>query len=124
MRSVGTNFQDYFLKMAPDLSVLDLVEQYYFNHSETFGELLSGVFSYDEPSVGVKELQTVFHRAMFFVKSTGSLSFEGLEVISENDADYTVFPYKDGQIMIGVNDAALLKIVSSTDIELVIGVGF
>jgi hypothetical protein len=138
MRSVGTNFQDYFLKMAPDLSVLDLVEQYYFNHSETFGELLSGVFSYQEFNPMAPSVNTGFYRAMFYVEvdevnfPDSQLSFNGLFVDTEDDvnSDYTMFAYKNGYVMIAVSDNLLIiesknsQEQSSASITKIIGVGF
>jgi hypothetical protein len=128
MKSVGSNFQDYFLKIAPDLSIFDLVEQYYFNNAETFGQF-SPLFSYNENPVTT--FTSNFYRAMFFVKGQGDLSFNGLLALSDTDADYVVFPYKDGQVMIGVSDSPLeIKSFDNTDpnnpvlMDLIIGVGF
>jgi hypothetical protein len=119
MMTIGANLQDYFLKIAPDLSVFDLVEQYYFNNNEDFG-LVSPLFSYNiDPS---SPFQSQFYRAMFFVKSNGDLVFSGLN-IDETNSDYVVFPYKDGQVMIGANTTKL-TITSTTAIDYIIGVGF
>jgi hypothetical protein len=122
MRSVGRGFQDYFLKLAPDLSVFDLVEQYFYSVGDF--EELSAVFAYVVPETSIMEYQSNFHRAMFYVVSEGELSLEGLVIESEENAEYTVFPYKGGQVIIGHNQDNPLKIISTTDITLIVGVAF
>lgn len=116
MESVNKDLQDYFVKLAPDFSVFDMVERYYYGNNENFGNL-SVLFDYSTPSANT--YSSNFYRAMFLIYSDGNLSIDGVE----ND-EYTVFPYYNGsQIVIAIQETPII-INSNSVIDLVIGVAF
>jgi len=122
MESVNKELQDYFIKIAPDFSLFDMTEKYYYDHNNSFGDLDS-IFLYVTPAITTpltpKIYQTNFYRGSFLIFSTGEISIEGAA-----DDEYTVFPYyPNTQILIGIQETAI-KIVSTENISLIIGMVF
>jgi hypothetical protein len=115
MQDINKELQDYFIKLAPDFSVFEMVEKYYYDNNG-FGNY-SGIFYYNGESATSKQTQLL--RGMFLVYSDGNLSVENAAA-----DEYTVFAYKPGtQIVIGIQSTPM-KIVSTTNIDLMIGVAF
>jgi hypothetical protein len=117
MRSINRNAQDYFIKMAPDLSIFTLIDKY-ISDNGSFPSHLQNIFQYNSP-INSKEFQSIIHRGMFLVYTTGNITIENFPTDS-----YTVFPYYNGsQVVIAIKDSPI-KIVSTTNITLIIGVAF
>jgi hypothetical protein len=123
MEFINKELQDYFIKMAPDFSVFEMIERYYYDNNDSFGDL-ADIMYYNKDSVvnietGFREAQTHITRGMFLIYSEGDISVKGS---AQNE--YTVFPYKKGtQILIAVKDTSI-TIESDTDIEMIVGVAF
>lgn len=109
--------QEYFLKMAPDLSVLDMAEKYFYDNDLTEG-VFNGVFLYK--SNASKSYPTTLHRAVFKVYTTeGDITIPGL-----SDDEYCVIPYTDGvQIVLVASDSAV-TLSCTQDMDIVVGVAF
>jgi hypothetical protein len=120
MESINKNLQDYFIKLAPDFSVFDMFEKYYIDNNLT-DEIIKDVFFYKYRNFSfINNLYTVtipFFRGMFFILTTGDITLGG------NDDEHTIFPYKEGYIIIAIKDEPI-KIESASDIDLLIGVAF
>jgi hypothetical protein len=110
------SLQDYLVKMAPDFSVFQLAEKYYYDNNLT-GEYFNNVFSY-KPIPGTQYTSNFF-RGMFQVYTEGTVSVQGLEA-----DEYVVIDYRGGlKVVISAKESQI--VISSTDeIELVIGVAF
>jgi hypothetical protein len=108
--------QEYFLKMAPDLSVFELFEKYYYDNNLA-AEYVSGVFSY-KANAGTSYVSEL-HRAMFKVYTAGDI-----EILSLEDDEYCVIPYTDGvQIVIAISESPI-TISCDQDMDIVLGVAF
>jgi len=124
MKSVNKNLQDYFVKIAPDFSVFDMVEKYYYDNNLST-EYFKEVFSYKV--VNLASYSTNFYRGMFLVYTSGDIT------INAPEDEYVVFPmryYMDGlnkviisQIIIAIQEAPFVM-TSTSNIDLVIGVAF
>jgi hypothetical protein len=121
--TVNKDMQDYFVKLAPDFSVFELAEKYYYDKnlsSEQFNDLFfyKGRTEVNAQS-GLASVATQIFRGMFLVYSDGDISVE-----SSDDDEYTVLPYRgNSQIVICVkNSQATIR--STTAIDLLIGVAF
>jgi len=124
MKSVNKNLQDYFVKIAPDFSVFDMVEKYYYDNNLST-EYFKEVFSYKV--VNLASYSTNFYRGMFLVYTSGDIT------INAPEDEYVVFPmryYMDGlnkviisQIIIAIQEAPFVM-SSTSNIDLVIGVAF
>jgi hypothetical protein len=126
--------QDYLLKLAPDFSIFEMVEKYFYDNNLSNG-ILKTIFLYDEPSSNFKI--TTFHRAMFKVHTSGTVITTNLA----ND-EYSVIPYKTNQIIVTlgnspssddfpINEYIILawgdspiQINSNDTIDLILGVAF
>jgi hypothetical protein len=110
--------QDYFVKLAPDFSVFDLAEKYYYDN-DISTQRFKEVFEYAKPSG--TQFQSEFHRAMFLVYTDVNITVEGL-----GTDEYVVFPYRgDSQIVIVIKESPIKLIFSSIDANmLVLGVAF
>jgi hypothetical protein len=120
----STNFldlEDYFVKMAPDFSVFELAEKYYYDSNETSNHF-KDLFFYKADTLssgGFATVSTNFHRAMYLVYTTGTITSLGSE-----DDGYIVFPYKQGtQVAIVIKDSPI-TIESTANIDLILGVAF
>jgi len=121
---VNKNLQDYFVKIAPDFSVFDMVEKYYYDNNLST-EYFKEVFSYKV--VNLASYSTNFYRGMFLVYTSGDIT------INAPEDEYVVFPmryYMDGlnkviisQIIIAIQEAPFVM-SSTSNIDLVIGVAF
>jgi hypothetical protein len=121
MESVGKTLQDYFIKMAPDFSVLDLIEKFWFDKNESLvladGTDLTNIMLVAKNTTN--SYATNMYRAMFLVYSTGTLTVSGANV-----NNYVSFPYRDNsQILIASNNSPI-TINSTSLIEMVVGVAF
>jgi hypothetical protein len=121
--------QDYFVKLAPDFSVFDLAEKYYYDNDLTT-KRFKDVFEYAQP-LGT-EFQSEFYRAMYLVypsiveNESDEIEFIDVTITVEGlDPDeYVVFPYRGGtQIVIAINDAAI-ELNFTASVSLVLGVAF
>lgn len=129
MKSINKNLQDYFIKLAPDFSVFDMVEKYYHDNGYSKVTNPSGVFEnlfFYNYSIGSNtNIITPFYRGMFMILvheesvPTEELSF----IINSNSDEYTLFPYKEGYILIAIQDDPI-EVTCSKDVDLVIGVAF
>jgi hypothetical protein len=110
--------QDYFVRLAPDFSVFDLAEKYYYDNDLTPGRF-KNVFEYAQPS-GLS-FQSDFYRAMYLVYSEVNITVEGLDL-----DEYVVFPYRGiSQIVIAIKESPIKLVFSAADAEmLVLGVAF
>jgi hypothetical protein len=113
---INPGMQHYFVKMAPDFSIFDLVEKYFYDNNLAEGMIRDIFFIKSDSGLSA---QTSINRGMFLVYSEGDLSIQG----SATD-EYTVFPYKDeAQVIIAVKDGPI-SIVSTSAIDLIVGVAF
>ena len=122
MKSINKGLQDYFIKLAPDFSVFDLAEKYFYDMdlNITTNRIFKDVFLYSANTSATQRLTeaTPFYRAMFLVYSDGDLS------INAPEDEYTVFPFKTGaQILIAIQKSPII-ITSTANIEMMIGVAF
>jgi hypothetical protein len=115
---INQDKQDYFVKLAPDFSVFDLAEKYYYDNNLTTSRFES-VFEYAQPSG--TEFESNFYRAMYLVYSDVDITVEGLST-----DEYVVFPYRRGsQIVIAIKESRIKLLFSPADDEmLVLGVAF
>jgi hypothetical protein len=114
---VNLDNQEYFLKLAPDLSVFELAERYFYDQDFPEG-VFGDVFLYRSNSGS--SLQTTFRRAMFKVYSLGNLTVRGM-----SDDEYCVIPYASGvQIVVVHSDSEIVLDCGSGAMELVLGVAF
>ena len=118
MKSINVDMQDYFVKIAPDFSVFDMAEKYFYDNNLPEG-IFKDVFYY-ESIIAIAELvDTGIYRGMFLIYSDGDL-----EVVGASTDEYTVFPYNNNtQILIAIQDSSI-NITSTTTIEMMIGVAF
>lgn len=108
--------QEYFLKMAPDLSVLEMAEKYFYDNDLAEG-VFNGVFLYK--SNASTSYPTTLHRAVFKVYTEGDITIAGL-----SDDEYCVIPYTDGvQVVLVASDSAV-TLSCSQDMDIVVGVAF
>jgi hypothetical protein len=123
MKSINKNLQDYFIKLAPDFSVFDMVEKYYHdNDIVPVNGVFKDLFFYRYNIIANTNIVTPFYRGMFLILMDES-SGDGAITINGNSDEYTVFPYKEGYILIAIQDDPI-EITCSKDIDLVIGVAF
>jgi len=120
MESVGKTLQDYLIKIAPDFSVLDLVEKFWFSNNESFilsdGTNLSNIMLVAQNVSN--SYTTTLYRGIFLVYSTGTLSVTGA------NNSFVVFPYRDGtQILISSMETPI-TITSTSVIDMIVGVAF
>jgi hypothetical protein len=115
---INQDKQDYFVKLAPDFSVFDLAEKYYYDNNLT-DTRFKNVFEYAKPST--TEFQSEFYRAMYLVYTDVNITVEGLDL-----DEYVVFPYRgDSQIVIAIKESPIKLVFSASDSEmLVLGVAF
>jgi hypothetical protein len=114
--AINLTNQEYFLKMAPDLSVFELFEKYYYDNDLSEGVHL-GVFSY-EGAAGQTYVSD-FHRAMFKVYTSGNITVSGME-----DDEYCVIPYTEGVQIVVATSESQLTLVCDQDMDLILGVAF
>jgi len=122
MEFINKELQDYFIKMAPDFSVFEMIERYYYDNKDSFGDL-ADIMYYNNGGANnadiILQAQTHITRGMFLIYSEGNISVQ-----NSAQNEYTVFPYKKGtQILIAVKDTPI-TIVSTTDMEMIVGVAF
>ena len=119
------SIQDYFIKMAPDFSVFDLVENHFYNKGLTAAQ--KEYVDYVVKTSATNTHTTKFYRAMFLVYTTGTIAVTGTGLDTtyiEKDKTYVVFPYRPGtQIVIAVQNTPI-TINSSTSIARVVEVAF
>lgn len=117
MKSVNKELQDYFIKMAPDFSLFDLAEKYYYDNNNSFGDL-DKIFLYATPNTS--NYQTTFNRGSFLIFSSGNIRIKDAA-----DDEYVVFPYYPGtQILIGIQETPIEIVSTDDDISLIIGMVF
>jgi hypothetical protein len=116
------SLQDYLVRMAPDFSVFQLAEKYYYDNnlsSEYFlnNEYFNDVFSY-KVAAGTQYTSNFF-RGMFQVYTAGTVSVQGLE-----EDEYVVINHRDGlKIVISAKESQIV-INSTAAMDLIIGVVF
>ena len=125
MESIGKDIQDYFIKMAPDFSVFDLVENHFYSKGLTTAQKEYVDYVVKTPATNTHA--TKFYRAMFLVYTTGTITVTGTGLDTtyiEKDKTYVVFPYRPGtQIVIAVQNTPI-TINSSAPITRVVEVAF
>jgi len=124
MKSINVDMQDYFVKLAPDFSVFDMAEKYFYDNDVPEG-VFENVFSYHSNILANAETTTTFYRGMFLIHSA---STEAIEIIGASTDEYTIFPYNCGtnsnaQILIAIQDSSII-IKSDAVIDMMIGVAF
>ena len=132
MISINKEMQDYFIKLAPDFSVFDLAEKYYFDNGLEV-EYFNDVFSFKYLLGLPFNYTTNFYRGMFLVYTDGDISLQTLSGDVIPTDEYTVFPYRYyeedaqryivNQIVIAIQEAPF-RIHSTTSINSVTGVAF
>lgn len=113
--------EDYFVKMAPDFSVFELAEKYYYDNNITTNHF-NDLFFYKADTLasgGFSTVSTNFNRAMYLIYTTGTVTSIG----SDEDS-YIVFPYKQGTQIAIVLKGSPITIRSTADIDLILGVAF
>jgi hypothetical protein len=115
---INQDKQDYFVKLAPDFSVFDLAEKYYYDNNLT-DTRFENVFEYK--SNPGSTFTSEFYRAMYLVYTDVNITVEGLD-----SDEYVVFPYRgDSQIVIAIKESPIKLIFLEIDINmLVLGVAF
>jgi hypothetical protein len=114
--AVNLSNQEYFMKLAPDFSVFELAEEYFYDNDLSDG-VFNGVFLYK--SDASTSYATSFRRAMFKVYTEGNITISGLD----ND-EYCVIPYTSGvQIVIVASDLDV-TLSCTQDMDIVVGVAF
>jgi hypothetical protein len=120
MESVGKTLQDYLIKMAPDFSVLDMVEKFWFSNNESFvlsdGTNLSNIMLVAQNATN--SYTTTFYRGIFLVYSTGTLSVTG----SNNSS--VIFPHRDASQIVIASLESPIVITSTSVIDMIVGVAF
>jgi hypothetical protein len=71
MEFINKELQDYFIKMAPDFSVFEMIERYYYDNNDSFGDL-ADIMYYNGETLTPKTAQTHINRGMFLVYLDGS----------------------------------------------------
>jgi hypothetical protein len=108
--------QEYFLKLAPDLSVIEMAEKYFYDNDLSEG-VFNGVFLYK--SNASTSYATTLHRAVFKVYTEGNITISGL-----SSDEYCVIPYTDGvQIVLAASESAV-TLLCTQDMDIVVGVAF
>jgi hypothetical protein len=125
MQSVNKVIQDYFIKMAPDFSVFDLVENHFYSKGLTTAQ--KEYVDYVVKISSTNTHTTKFFRAMFLVYTTGTVTLTGTgsdTIYVEKDKSYVVLPYRTGtQIVIAVQNTPI-TINSTTPITRIVEVAF
>jgi len=117
MKSINKDMQDYFIKIAPDFSVLDMIEKYFYDNDEAEG-IFKDVCYYKSNILANVDVDVPIYRGMFIIHSTGDIT------VNMEDDEFTVFPYcPDTQILIALNDSNIV-ISSDAVIDLIVGVAF
>jgi hypothetical protein len=123
--------QDYFVKLAPDFSVFDILEQHVYDNELSDGRI-ADLFEYKkEPG---SFFQSEFYRAMYLVypsfsttpdeNNTLEFTDTNITVDGMSSDDYVVFPYRgNSQIVIAISNAPIRLNFSSSP-SLVMGVVF
>jgi hypothetical protein len=110
------SLQDYLVRMAPDFSVFQLAEKYYYDNNLN-SEYFNDVFSY-KAAAGTQYTSNFF-RGMFQVYTAGTVSVQGLE-----EDEYVVINHREGlKIVISAKESQIV-INSTAAMDLIIGVVF
>ena len=123
MKSINKDMQDYFIKLAPDFSVFDMAEKYFYDNDLPEG-VFKDVFRYDSAIPADAETNTTFYRGMFLIHLAGDIVDSTVSVVGVPEDEYTVFPYNNNsRILIAIQSADII-ITSNDIIEVMIGVAF
>jgi hypothetical protein len=110
------SLQDYLVRMAPDFSVFQLAEKYYYDNNLN-SEYFKDVFSY-KPTAGTQYTSNFF-RAAFQVYTDGVVSIQGLE-----EDEYVVINHREGIKIVITAKNSQIVINSTAAMNLIIGVMF
>jgi len=110
------SLQDYLVRMAPDFSVFQLAEKYYYDNNLN-SEYFNNVFSY-KPTAGIQYTSNFF-RAAFQVYTDGVVSIQGLE-----EDEYVVINHREGIKIVITAKNSQIVINSTAAMNLIIGVMF
>jgi len=129
--SVNKNLQDYFIKLAPDFSVFNLAEKFYYDNNLT-SEYFNVLFSLKKNITSLVNSKyrypTEFLRGMFCIHAPSA----NIEIFDSIDGklipsdEYVVFPLEydsSVQVIIVIQDKPFI-ITSTVPIDLIIGVAF
>jgi len=128
---INQDKQDYFVKLAPDFSVFDLAEKYYYDNNLTVTRF-KNVFEYK--SNPGSTFTSEFYRAMYLVypiydsiENNSIIEKTQITAISVSGLDpdeYVVFPYRgDSFIVIAINNAPIVLNITGGS-GLILGVAF
>ena len=124
--NMAKTIKDYLIRMAPDYSVFQLAEKYYYDNNLVQEYFPAGkpVFSYKAFSPGTTSYSSSFYRAMYQVYTDAETITIG--TLKENE-DFVVIEQKPGVkivIYIGTEAPTLTTFPVDKKISLVIGVVF